>query len=44
MSYGHLKVTDIYTALPRQQTTSLDFGRCIIKDLGSYIHEGSKLH
>ena len=43
MSYGRLKVIDIFTIIPKQQT-SLDFGKCIIKDLVGCIHEGGRLH
>ena len=43
MSYGHLKVVDIFTVLPQQQT-SLDFDKYIIKDLDGCIHDGGRLY
>ena len=43
MSYRHLKVGDIFTLIPRQQTSlAQNYYRCkcILKVLGRYIHKG----
>ena len=44
ISYGLLKGTDIFIALPRKQIVNPDFGSCIIKDPNNCIYKGGRLH